>query len=302
MHEVVIIGAGIAGCTAALYASRKKMDYLILARDFGGQFLESGEILNYPGIVKTTGEEFLGMFEEQMKFNNIEPKLDEEVSGIEPIGKGFTVISDKDRYETMTVIIATGSRPRKLDVPGEKEFLKKGVTYCSICDGPLFSGKDIAIIGGGNSALEAVDFTKNIVRKIYLLNIAEELTGHEVLMNKARSYENVEIINRAATTELTGKEFINGLKYEKDGKLHALDVEGIIIEIGRNPNTEFVKGFLELDERNHIVIDCQARSSVEGVFAAGDCASGREFQYAIAAGQGCIALLKAARYIAEKSQ
>jgi thioredoxin reductase len=302
MYEVVIIGAGIAGCTAALYAARKKMDYLILAKDFGGQFLESGEILNYPGIVKTTGEDFLNMFEEQMKFNNINPKLKEEVTKIELIEKGFKVLTDKDKYKTKTVIVATGSRPKKLDVPGEKEYFHKGVTYCSICDGPLFSGKEIAIIGGGNSALEGVDFTKNIARKIYLLNIEKKLTGHDVLIDKARSYENVEIINEAATTKLIGEEFITGLKYKKDGKLHTLHVQGIIIEIGRTPNTEFVKGFLELDERNHIIIDCQARTSVEGAFAAGDCTSGREFQYAIAAGQGCISVLKAAKYIAGELQ
>jgi thioredoxin reductase len=300
MYEVVIIGAGIAGCTAAIYATRKKMDYLLIARDFGGQFLESGEILNYPGIVKTTGDKFLKMFEEQMKFNNIKPKLNEEVTKIEQIDKGFNVITDKDQYKTKTVIVGTGSRPKKLDVPGEKEFINKGVTYCSICDGPLFSGKDIAIIGGGNSALEGVDFTKDIARKIYLLNIEKELTAHAVLINKAKSYENVEIINEAETTELIGEEFISGLKYKKDKNINTLDVQGIIIEIGRTPNTNFVKSFLELDERKHIVIDCQARTSKEGIFAAGDCASGREFQYAIAAGQGCIALLKAARYIAGK--
>jgi thioredoxin reductase len=300
MYEVVIIGAGIAGCTAAIYASRKKMDYLLVAKDFGGQFLESGEILNYPGIVKTTGDEFLKMFEEQMKFNNIELKLNEEVTKIEQIENGFNVITDKDLYKTKTVIVGTGSRPKKLDVPGEKEFTNKGVTYCSICDGPLFSGKDIAMIGGGNSALEGIDFTKAIARKIYLLNIKKELTAHAILIDKVRSYKNVEIINEAETTELIGKEFINGLKYKKGGNIKTLDIQGVFIEIGRTPNTNFIKGFLELDEGKHIIIDCKARTSKEGIFAAGDCASGREFQYTIAAGQGCIALLKAARYIARK--
>ena len=296
MYEVIIIGTGIAGCTAALYAARKKMDYLVMAKDFGGQFLISGEILNYPGIVKTNGEDFLEMFEEQMKFNNIEPKLNEEVTKIEQSEKGFNVLTGDDRYQGKTVIVATGSRPKKLNVPGESEFQKKGVTYCSICDGPLFSGKDIAIIGGGNSALEGVEFTKNIANRIYLLNIEKKLTGHGLLIEKVKSYKNVEIIQEAETTELFGDDFISGLKYKKDGELHTLTIEGIIIEIGRTPNTECVHGFLKLDDRGHIVIDCQTRTSVEGVFAAGDCASGREFQYAIAAGQGCMALLKAAKY------
>ena len=298
MYEVIIIGTGIAGCTAALYAARKKMDYLVMAKDFGGQFLISGEILNYPGIVKTNGEDFLEMFEEQMKFNNIEPKLNEEVTKIEQSEKGFNVLTGDDRYQGKTVIVATGSRPKKLNVPGESEFQKKGVTYCSICDGPLFSGKDIAIIGGGNSALEGVEFTKNIANRIYLLNIEKKLTGHGLLIEKVKAYKNVEIIQDAETTEFFGDDFISGLKYKKDGELHTLNIEGIIIEIGRTPNTECVHGFLELDDRGHIVIDCHTKTSVEGVFAAGDCASGREFQYAIAAGQGCMALLKAAKYIA----
>ncbi|MFZ5907068.1 MAG: NAD(P)/FAD-dependent oxidoreductase [Nitrospirota bacterium] len=298
MHEVVIIGTGIAGCTAAIYAARKQMDYVVIAKDFGGQFLESGEILNYPGIVKTTGEEFLSAFEKQLESNKIDPRLNEEVTQIKKVEKGFQVVTSKSQYETKTIVVATGSHPKQLNVPGEKEYKNKGVTYCSICDGPLFSGKDIAIVGGGNSALEGVDFTKDIAKKISLLNIGKQLTAHEVIIEKVRSYENVEIINEAKTTELLGDKFIQGLKYEKDGQSYTIDVEGVFIEIGRAPNTEFLRGFLILDEKGHIVIDCQARTSVEGIFAAGDCASGQEYQYAIAAGQGCIALLKAARYIA----
>jgi thioredoxin-disulfide reductase len=303
MYDTIIIGAGIAGLTAAIYASRKKMNFLLLARELGGQFLESGEVLNYPGIIKTTGLEFKTIMEKQLEFNDVKPKIGEEVKKIEEIEKGFEVITDKNTYETKTVIIATGARPRKLNVPGEEKFARRGVTYCSVCDGPLFSGMGIAIIGGGNSALEAVDFTKDIARKIYLINKGKEFNAHEYLIEKVKSYKNVEIITEGDTKEILGEKFVTGLKYEKiGGKIHKIKVQGVIIEIGRKPNTDFLKGFLELDEHDHILIDCQGRTSLGRVFAAGDCASGHEYQYVISAGQGCIALLKAARYLALKKK
>jgi len=300
MYEVVIIGAGIAGCTAAIYASRKRMNYLLVSKSFGGQFLESGEILNYPGIVQTNGEEFSAAFEKQLKFNGVEPLLDVEIKGLKREGKHFLVITDDKEFQALTVIIATGSNPRKINVPGEKEFARKGVTYCSICDGPLFAGKDIAIIGGGNSALEAVDFTAKIARKIFLININENFTGHEYLIERIKSLDNVIEINKATTLEITGEKFVNGLVYQREGTIKIIDVQGVIIEAGRKANTDFVKNFLEFDEQDHIKIDCQSRTSIEGVFAAGDCASGLEYQYVIAGGQGCIALLKAARYLANQ--
>ncbi len=302
MRDAIIIGGGIAGCTAAIYASRKKMDFLLITKEFGGQFSVSGDIQNYPGVVKTNGVEFNSIFEKQLEFNNVKPNIGEEAEKIEKTDKGFEVHTSKDNHETRTVIIATGSKPRKLDVPGEKEFANKGVTYCSICDGPLFSGKEIAIIGGGNSAMEGVDFTRDIAKKIYLINIGEELNGHEYLMEKVKSYKNVEIINNAKTTQIQGDKFVTGIAYEKDGEKKKLGIEGVIVEIGRIPMTEFLEGFVDVTQSRHVKIDCQGRTSVEGVFAAGDCASGQEYQYTIAAGQGCIALLKASRYLANKKQ
>lgn len=300
MYEVIIIGGGIAGATAAIYASRKRMNFLLIAQKLGGQLLETGGVLNYPGIVTTKGAEFSLAIEEQLKFNNVEPKVGEEVKKIEKMKGGFRIFSDKKNYESKTVVIATGSKPRKIGVPGEEAFARKGVTYCSICDGPLFSGKDIAVIGGGNSALEGVSFTKDIARKIYLINIGKNFTAHEYLIEKIKSYKNIEIINEAKTTEITGDKFVTGLVYEKNHKPHRLEIQGVIIEIGRMPNTGFLEGFLELDDHKHIVVDCQTRTSIEGIFAAGDCSSVHEYQYIIAAGQGCIALLKAARYLANK--
>ncbi len=300
MFDLVIVGAGIAGQTAAIYAARKRMDFVLLAKEVGGQFLESGEVLNYPGILKTTGVEFKLLMDKQLEFNEVNVTEGKEVKKIGKIEDGFRVYCDSDTYDAKTVIIASGARPRGLNVPGEKEFARKGVTYCSICDGPLFSGMDVVVVGGGNSALEAVDFIKDIAQKIYLLNNGKEFNAHEYLIERVLSYKNVEILLEADTKEVLGDKFVTGLVYEKNSILHSLEVQGVIIEIGRVPNTGFLEGFLELDEHNHVVVDCQTRASVEGVFAAGDCASGHEYQYVTSAGQGCMALLKAARYLANK--
>jgi thioredoxin reductase len=300
MYDVVIVGAGIAGCTAAIYASRRRMNYLLVSENFGGQFSESSEILNYPGIIKTDGVEFRSTLEKQMEFNNVKPVIGEKITAVKREGDNF-VLSNKNRQlKAKSVVVTVGSRPKKLGVPGETEYANKGVTYCSICDGPLFAQKTIAIIGGGNSALEGVDFTKNIASKIYLINIGSEFNAHQYLIDKIASYNNVEIINEAQVSEIYGDKFVKGLKYQKQGKINELSVDGIIVEAGRSPNTSFLNGFLELNAAGHIQIDCQTRTSQPGVFAAGDCASAQEYQYIVAAGQGCVALLKASRYLANR--
>jgi alkyl hydroperoxide reductase subunit F len=301
MYETIIIGAGIAGCTAAIYASRKRMNFLIIADKFGGQFLQSGEVLNYPGIKATSGAEFAKIMQDQLKYNNVDVQEGEKVTRIERTGDNFKVVSDKNQYETKTVIIASGARPRKLGVPGEQEYDRKGLTYCSVCDGPLFADKEVAVIGGGDAALEAADFLKDIAKKIYLLNVTDKLTAHEYLQENVKKIRKAEIISNAKTTEILGNgNIVSGIKYEQNGEEKELSVQGVFVEIGRVPNTDFVKGFVKLDEHGHIEIDCTTHSSVPGVFAAGDCASSHEYQYVIAAGQGCMALLEAARYLAGK--
>lgn len=301
MYDTIIIGAGIAGLTAAIYASRKKMSFEILASEFGGQFMVSGEVLNYPGITKTTGTELSAKMEEQMKFNNVNVKT-ETVKEVRQEGSNFKVMTDKGEYNTRSVIIATGARARKIGVPGEEEFANRGVTYCSICDGPLFANKEVAVIGGGDAALEAVDFLKDIVSKIYMLVIEDKFRGHEYLIERVQNNPKVEVLFNAETTEILGDNFVTGLKYKQGEEENEkqLGVQGVIIEIGRVPNTEMFKDLVKLDDHNHILIDCQTNTSVPGIFAAGDCASGHEYQYVIAAGQGCMALIKAARYLAKK--
>lgn len=299
MYDTIIIGAGIAGLTAAIYAARKRMKFELVSKDFGGNFMLSGDILNYPGILKTTGFEFLSIMEKQMGFNKVNVKL-EIVTEVKKLGSNFKVITNKSEYDTKTVIIATGSSPRKLNIPGEDTFAKKGVTYCSVCDGPLFSGMNVAVIGGGNSALQAVDFLKDIASKIYVIVLEDKFIAHEYLIDKVMKNPKVKIIFNAITKEILGDKLVTGIKYEQEGKEKKLDVQGVIIEVGRAPNTEPFRNIVKLDEDSHIFIDCQTRTSVPGIFAAGDCASGHEYQYVISAGQGCMALLKAAKYLSLK--
>lgn len=301
MDDTIIIGAGIAGLTAAIYAARKRMKFKIISSDFGGQFMVSGEVLNYPGIIQTTGSEFSSIMEKQMKANDVNVLI-ETVKEIKKVGTNFKVITDKHKYDTKSVIIVTGSKARKLNVPGEDKLAKKGVTYCSICDGPLFSGMDVAVVGGGDSALEAVDFLKDIVSKIYMLIRGGSFTGHEYLQERVKKNPKVKTLFNAKTTEVLGDNFVSGIKYEQNGKEKKLSVKGIIIEIGRIPNTETFKKTVKVDEHGHILVDGQGLTNVPGIFSAGDCASGHEYQYVISAGQGCMALIKAARYLARKKE
>lgn len=301
MFDTIIIGGGIAGMTAALYASRKNMNFKIFAEKPGGQFMVSGDVENYPGIVKTTGVDFFKKMQEQMEHNNIEIE-EKKVTGIEKKGETFKVKTGEDDLDAKTVIICTGSHARKLGVEGEERLANKGLTYCSVCDGPVFKGKEVAVIGGGNSALEAADFMKDIAKKIHLLVLGERFEGHEGLIENVKKIDKVEVYYKAETTEIYGEKFVEGLKYRQEGEEKELEVEGVVIEIGRVPNTDFLKGFLELDEHGHVKVDCQGRTDVPGVFAAGDCASGHEYQYVIAAGQGCMSLLKVARYLANKKE
>lgn len=297
MHDTIIIGAGIAGLTAAMYAARKRMKFEVVSTDFGGQFMVSGEVLNYPGLVKASGIEFRSIMEKQMEFNKVNV-LTETVKVVKRVDANFKVITDKKEYDTKSVIIATGSVPRKLSVPGEDRLDKKGITYCSICDGPLFSGMDVAVVGSGNAALEAVDFLKDIASRICLVIRGDKLKGHEYLQERIKENPKVEVLYKAQTKEILGDNLVSGIRIVQDGKEKQLDVRGVIIEIGRIPNTEPFKGLVELDGDNHIKIDCQGHTSIPGIFAAGDCASGHEYQYVISAGQGCMALIKAAKYLA----
>ncbi|HSU73095.1 MAG TPA: FAD-dependent oxidoreductase [Candidatus Binatia bacterium] len=297
VHEIIIIGGGIAGMSAALYAARGRLDYIIISPDFGGQMNVSGEIENYPGMAHTNFAEFQDKFQEQMKVNEIE-FIDEAVKEIKKLEDGhFMVVTDKSKYEGESIVICTGARARKLNIPGEQDYEKKGVTYCHVCDGPLFKGKPVAIVGGGDAALEAAAGMLRIASKLYLITINPQMTGHQYLIERVVGQDSVEIVSNAKTVKIVGEKAATGLVVEQNGKQRTIPVQGIIVEIGRVPNADVVKGLCDIDADGHIMVGKDQQTSVPGIFAAGDCADGHEYQYVISAGQAVTALLKAQRYI-----
>lgn len=298
--ETIIIGGGIAGMSAALYASRSRMSYLIISPDFGGQMNVSGEIENYPGMAHTNFAEFQDRFKEQMDVNGIS-FVDETVRDIEQLDDGhFLVVTEKNAYETETVILCTGARARKLNVPGEPEFEKRGLTYCHVCDGPLFKGKDVAIIGGGDAALEAAAGMLRIARKLYLVTINPAMKGKAYLIERVVGQPSVSVVGNAKTVRVLGDKSVTGLVVSQQGKETTLPVQGIIVEIGRVPNSELVKTLCRIDEDGHVIVDKGMATSVPGIFAAGDCGDIHEYQYVISAGQAVTALLKAQKYLQQQ--
>lgn len=298
--ETIIIGGGIAGMSAALYAARSRMSYLIISPDFGGQMNVSGEIENYPGMTHTNFAEFQDKFKEQMDANGV-VFVDETVRDIESLDNGqFLVVTEKNAYETETVILCSGARARKLNVPGEPEFEKKGLTYCHVCDGPLFKGKDVAIVGGGDAALEAAAGMLRIARKLYLVTINPAMKGKTYLLERVIGQPTVTVVSNAKTVRVVGEKSVTGLIVSQNGKEQTLPVQGVIVEIGRVPNTELVKTLCKIDEDGHVIIGKDMMTSVPGLFAAGDCADIHEYQYVISAGQAVTALLKAQKYLQQK--
>ncbi|NQV09340.1 FAD-dependent oxidoreductase [Candidatus Woesearchaeota archaeon] len=295
VHETIIIGAGIAGITAAIYAARKRMDFLLISSDFGGQLNVMGDIENYPGFKHTDMLQMDKNLKEQLEYNNIKIQY-ENVEKIDKDKSFFKIKTNKSVHESKTLIIATGARARKLGIKGEDEFARKGLTYCAVCDGPLFSNQDVAIIGGGNAALEAADFMMRIAKKIYILNIKKELIANQVLMERITKRK-VMVINNAETVEIYGEGMLTGLKYKHNNEIKDLKVQGIVVEIGRIPNSEVLKGFLKTDDSGHIKVDKHCKASKAGAFAAGDCTDLQEYQFVIAAGHGATALLEAAKYL-----
>jgi len=301
MFDLIIIGAGPAGITASVYAARKKMKLLVITKDIGGQAAWSGDIENYTGYQFVSGPELASKFEEHMRKYDIELKENEEVKEISQKGDKFLVKSEKGNYEAKTVIIASGKRSRELNVPGEAEFKNKGLTYCATCDGPLFSEKDVAVIGGGNSALDAALQLIKIAKHIYIINNTPRLNGDDVMVEKVSNSEKVTVFNNSQVAEVSGDKMVTGIKINKEGKKQNLAVEGIFVEIGLIPNSEFAND-VEKNNNREIKVNSRNETNITGVFAAGDVTDVPEKQIIIAAGEGSKATLSAFRYLARRQE
>ena len=298
MYDLIIIGAGPAGITASVYAIRKRMNILVVSKDIGGQAAWSGDIENYTGYQFITGPELAAKFEEHMRKFDIKLKENEEVKNFKKTGDKISIETNKGVYESKTLIVASGKRTKELGVLGEKEFKNKGLTYCATCDAPFFSGKDVAVIGGGNSGLDATLQLMRIARHIYLINVAPALTGDEVMQERVRSSNMVTIMNNSEVTSVMGDKFVSGITVKTDSKEEKFEVQGIFVEIGLEPNSEFA-GILEKNEFKEIKVNSRNETNVPGIFACGDVTDVPEKQIIIAAGEGSKSALSAFRYLAQ---
>ncbi len=302
MYDIAIIGAGPAGMTAAIYAARRGMKTLIISREMGGQASLSSDIENYPGFAFITGPELAEKFHEHIHKFKIECKEAVEVKSIKIEKDRFTIKTRDGEYESRTVVMAMGKKPRMLNVPGEVKFKNKGVTYCAICDAPLFAGKDVAVVGGGNSGLDATLQLMKIARKIYLIDISEKLSGDEVMIEKVSKAENVEVMTKTVVKEILGGDFVERIKvFVNNSEEKILDVRGVFVEIGLIPEIIPVEGGnLELNWRREIIVNEKCETNIPRLFAAGDVTNIPENQIIAAAGHGCIAALSASKYISRK--
>lgn len=299
MRELIILGGGPAGLTAAVYAARKRIDAVLLSKDTGGQVNWTLGVENYMGYQFIEGSELIGKFEEQVKQFPLETKIGPEVRQVRQIDGGFEVeIEDGSGYQGRTLIVATGKRPRPLNVEGEDKFRGRGVAYCSICDGPMFSGMRVAVIGGGNSALEAVIDMAKIAEHIDLVSVTP-LTGDQVLVDKATAIDKLTLYLEHEVVRIGGEGFVESLTIRnmKNGEEKTLPLKGIFVEIGLIPNSDIVKDTVSLNRSGEIEVDCANHTSVEGLFAAGDVTSVPEKQIVIAAGEGAKAALAAHKYL-----
>jgi NADH-dependent peroxiredoxin subunit F len=301
IYDLIIVGAGPAGITAAVYAARKQMNFIVLTGDVGGQAAWSSDIENYTGYQFISGIDLAGKFEEHISQYGITVQENEFVVEIERSDKGFSVITKKAEYKAMTVIIASGAKSKELGVPGEQEYRNKGLTYCATCDGPLFAGKTVAVIGGGNSALDAVLQLEKIVQKIYMINITNELGGDPVMREKVTSSEKVDILNNTSIVEIRGETFVNAIGVKTSEATQDLEVQGVFVEIGLTPNSDLAKD-ISKNEKDEIIVNCKNETNVEGLFAAGDVTNVPEKQIIIAAGDGAKAALGAFKYLARKKE
>ncbi|OGZ27692.1 MAG: hypothetical protein A2365_03545 [Candidatus Nealsonbacteria bacterium RIFOXYB1_FULL_40_15] len=299
-YDLIIIGGGPAGITAGIYASRLNLKSLIITKNLGGQIYNKAvAIENWPGIKSAEAVKLAKQMEDHLRSLNAEI-LQGEVIGIEK-KEDFSVFTKNKEFQAISVVVAAGSAPKSLNIPGEKEFLGKGVSACSVCDGPLFKGKDVAVIGGGNAGFETAVFLTNIARKIYILEFSEEPKSFGELQDIARSSKKVEVITGAELKEIKGGKFVESIIFNQNGVKKELLVQGVFIETGYIPASKFLLGTADLNGNGEVIVDSNCMTSQEGLFAAGDICASSFKQIIIAAGDGAKAVLSAYHYIKKKN-
>ncbi len=300
LQDVTVIGGGPAGVSSAIYSARKGLKVTVIADRFGGQVKDTMGIENLISVPKTTGPELVGNLAEHMKDYDITLKEHVRVESIEKGNIKTLTLSSGEQIKTKTIIVATGARWRELGVPGEKENIGNGVAYCPHCDGPFFKGKDVAVIGGGNSGIEAALDLAGIVKSVTVFEFMPTLKADQVLINQAEKRENVTIIKNAATKQIVadnGK--VTAIEYQDRAtdEVHSLPLAGVFVQIGLVPNNQFMKGVVELTQHGEIVVDNKCKTSEPGIFAAGDVTTVPYKQIVISMGEGAKASLSAFEYL-----
>jgi NADH-dependent peroxiredoxin subunit F len=293
MYDLLIVGGGIAGITAAIYAVRKEMNFAIISPELGGEIMNTSFVENWPGIKSIAGRDLADSYVEHMKSFGVEI-IEDAVTKVE-FNEHFWVTTYGGVYESKTLIWATGSRYKELGIQGEGEFRGRGVTYCSICDGPLYKNKVVAVVGAGNNALTSAIYMANIAKKVYVLARSERIRGDPVLLDALKSHLNVEIVVNARIKSINGDKKVKSIMLENG---QHVELDGIIINIGYIPITDPVKDIVEVNELGYLEVDGKNMTRLPGLFAAGDVVFNAYKQLVISASDGAKAALGAYDYLA----
>jgi alkyl hydroperoxide reductase subunit F len=299
VRELIVVGGASAAQSAAIYASRSGVDVTVIADQYGGQINNTDVVENWLGTKSIGGPELAEKFTEHMRDYDVEEVTGQKVVDVRRPEDNFIVeLEDGQTFEALSVVIATGGSRRKLGVKGEEEFTSKGVGYCAVCDGPLYKGEEVAVVGAGYAATEAIDYLTDIAEKIYVVNRSEGYSGEEITIERIRGHEKVEHWENAEVEEFYGDNLLEGAKVNHDGEIKDLEVPGVFIEIGTKPNSE-ISDLVELTNSKRIKVDEEMNTGEEGLFAAGDVTNKGVQQLVVSAGEGCQAGLNAAEYIKE---
>ncbi len=298
MYDVLIIGSGPAGMTAGIYSARREMKSLIIGKNLGGQVMWTSEIENYPGFKSINSYELISRIQEQVSGLGVEVKM-EEIKKLEKENNLFTVQTAEKKYQSKAVILATGLFPRRLEIEGEEKFTGRGISYCANCDAPFYKDKTVAVVGGGNSAIDAAEVLSKIAKKVYLIHRRQEFRAFDSLVTEVKKRRNIEFILESEVQEIKGEEKLEKIKVRggrEDGEKE-IEIDGMFIEIGRVADTDWIAEWVERDEYKQILVDEKYQTKTPGLFAAGDVTKGEFKQITIACGQATIASLASYQYI-----
>lgn len=302
-YDLIIIGGAAAGLPAALYASRRKLNTLVITEDTQGQTGTAKTIENYPGFIEIPGIKLMAKFTEQAKNVGVTIVFD-KVKTLKKSGDDFEIETTSSKYSAKSVIISAGKSPRTLNISGEKIHKGRGVSYCATCDGPFFKGKKIAVVGGGNTALEEAEYLSKIAEKVYLIHRRSDFRAEEALVYHVKKIKNIEFVLDSIPKEIKGENKVEAIVVENasSGDKRTIPLDGVFVSIGHVPKTEWVEDFVKLDDYGQIIVNEKCETSKKGVFAAGDITNIRDKQTIIAAAQGVTAALSAYDYLVGKKR